>query len=190
MATIQKAEGYSVVFTTLKEEKDAVLPEKQKDLLMKLFRTFGCFSMFLEEKNIEELKSIRVDGGAIQPEPGLYVVVIQDFVTDLTNTELQAVVLHELGHITNGHFNKIKSGEAVVIDNVLEDVNLELEADEFAAKYVGKAAMKSAVVKVIHNTVNLAQRMAEVGNKPFHRDVYLHEIFNTEGIKTRLNALN
>ncbi len=190
MATIQKAEGYSVVFTTLKEEKDAVVPERQKDLVMKLFRAFGCFSMFLEEKNIDELKNIQVDGGAVRPDPGLYVVVVQDFVTDLTNTELQAVILHELGHISKGHFDKIKSGEAIVIDNVLEDVNLELEADDLAVKYVGKAAMKSAVVKVIHNTVNLAQRMAEVSNKSFHRDVYLHEIFNAEGIKTRLNALN
>lgn len=190
MATIHKANGYSVFMTTLKEEIEAVIPEKQKELTMKLMQAFGCFSMIMEEKNFEELKSIRVDGGAKDAEPGLYIVVVQDFVTDLTSAELSSVILHELGHIRLGHLDKIKSGEAKSINNVLDDINLEIEADQFAVGYTSKAAMKSAIVKVIHNTVSLAERLATAAKKPFHRDVYLHEIFSAEGMKTRLNALN
>lgn len=190
MATLQKAEGYSVFFTTLKEEMQAVVPEKQKELMMKLFQAFGCMSMFLDENNIKEMKSIQVNGEQNQVEPGFYVIVVQDFTQGLSEKELGAVILHEIGHVLLEHHAKMKSGQAATVNNILVDVNLELEADAYAVKYVGKEIMKSALEKVITATVSLCENMARKANKPFHRDVYLHELFTSEHIKPRLAALS
>lgn len=190
MSTIQKGEGYSVFFTTLKEEMQAVIPEKQKDLMMRFFQVFGCMSMLLDENNIKDMKAIQVNGEQNHVDPGFYVIVVQDFVKDLSETELNAVILHEVGHIRHDHLSKLKSGQAKTYDNLLIDLDMELEADAFAAKHVGKETMKSALEKVLTGTVNLAETFAHRASKPFHRDVYLHELFSSDAIKTRLAALS
>lgn len=190
MAKLYHAEGYSVSFTTLKEELQNVVKEKQGDALLGLLKAAGCFSVWMTEKAIENMKSIQVNGDVNTVKPGFYIIVVEDFVTKLNKIELDAILYHELGHITNDHLGKLAAGKTDKVGNILNDVSMELEADAFALKYVEKHVLKTAIEKVIHGTVDVIERVAKLTNAPFHRDVCLHEMFTNPHIKTRLEALS
>lgn len=190
MSSIVKRDGYSVCFSTLEEELASVRPEFRSTARRKLFTTSGCFSMFIDEQAIEAIKNLWAEGAAVALDPGFYVVIVKDFVETLSKEEVDAVILHEVGHVRHDHMGKVKTGEANAIDNILVNTDMELEADQFAVNYVGKGVMKSALEKIFHRTADLIHDHAVKNEKPFHKDVFLHQLYSDECIKARLAALS
>ena len=70
---------------------------------------------------------------------------------NFAQSEIDAVVAHEEGHIVLGHINKIMAAaqEANFEGcNISSDIGLEYEADQYACKKVSKDAMIGALQKI------------------------------------------
>ena len=131
MAKMYQGEGYMLSVTTLQEEIAGVVKEKQEDALMGILKTGGCFSICMTEESIAEMKRLQVNGNMNTVRPGFYVILVEDFVANLSKTEVDAIVYHELGHIAHDHLSKLTAGKVEKADNIINDVSLELEADAF-----------------------------------------------------------
>ena len=190
MATIQKAEGYTVLYTTIEEELSHVLPELQEPTLKRIFELNGCFTVNFTQEHITEGSKNLKEGLNLGLEPGAHVIIVSDFVTTMTDDEQKAIVMHEVGHIKHDHLFKISDGSAQVLNNIVDSVAMELEADQYAVNHVGKPVMKSAIEKLIHRGADLLERIASLSGKQFQKAEYLTEFFNNESIKIRLNALS
>lgn len=190
MATIQKAEGYNVLYTTIEEELSHVLPELQEPTLKRFFELNGCFTVNLTQEHIVEGGKNLKEGKSLGLEPGVYVIIVSDFVVTMNDDEKKAIVMHEVGHIAHEHLFKASEGSVQLLNNVIDSVAMELEADQYAVNHVGKTVMKSAIEKLIHRGADLLERIASLSGKQFQKAEYLTEFFNNESIKIRLNALS
>lgn len=190
MATIQKTEGYTVVYTTIEEELSHVLPELQEPTLKRIFELNGCFCINLTQEHIVEGNKNLKEGMTLGLEAGLHIMIVSDFVATMSEDERKAIVLHEVGHITHEHLYKISEGAVQVVNNIADSVDMELEADQYAATHVGKEVMKSAIEKLIYRGADLIEKIASLCGNQFEKTEYLDQFFNNESIKTRLNALN
>lgn len=79
-------------------------------------------------------------------KPGYQIVLVKDFIQNLTKTEKKAVMYHELGHMVNGDLEGEKKSGLVL------NLGYEVAADAYAAKHVGKVAMRNALIKMRDNT--------------------------------------
>lgn len=74
------------------------------------------------------------------------VSIISDFFKDLTKDEVNAVIHHEFGHIASRRQSAmLMSGE---VSGILMDLDIELEADRYAAAFCGRDNMLSALLKL------------------------------------------
>lgn len=81
------------------------------------------------------------------------VIYLEEACEGLTSEELQAVLLHEEGHVRLGHMEAFAATGGA---GVMMDLDSEMEADAYSASVVGKKVMASALTKVI---INLAKRV-------------------------------
>lgn len=93
---------------------------------------------------------------------GYCINVVTDILPDLSKEELEAVIAHEIGHIAHGHL----IGQTGVINNL----NSELEADDFAVAHTSAVAFKSALTKIRdHNIERIQPELLEAINQRIER---------------------
>ncbi|WP_396190433.1 hypothetical protein [Flavobacterium sp.] len=117
--------------------------------------------------------------------PGPAIVIIDEFVSSLSQEEATALYYHELGHIRLGHLNKVKSGSGVVVNS-----EWELEADAFAVNLVGKEAVKNSVEKILTHSSKFATKFLQDKGKDVSEEEVLTEILSNTVIQARFSALN
>lgn len=94
--------------------------------------------------------------------------------------ELSAILAHEQGHIDLGHLEKHKG-----VKGVVDDMEIELEADAYAAKKCGAKVMRAALGKTLSGIIGeLADRYEIPENVKFkiYRDA-------VRKLKPRLSAI-
>lgn len=74
------------------------------------------------------------------------VSLISEFFNDLTKDEINAVIHHEFGHIASRRQRAMLMSDETT--GILMDLDIELEADAYAAAFCGKVNMLSALVKL------------------------------------------
>lgn len=190
MTTIQKAEGYTVVYTTIEEELSHVLPDLQELTLNRIFELNGCFCVNLTQEHIVEGNKNLREGTTLGLEAGLHIMIVSDFMATMSDDEKNAIIMHEVGHIRHEHLYKISEGSVQMVKDIANSVDMELEADRYAATHVGKDVMKSAMEKLIYRGADLLEKIASLHGNQFNKTEYLDLFFNNETIKTRLNALS
>jgi len=114
-------------------------------------------------------KQFEIDGGknlptiisqlAQNPNPQLWMsgefkMNSRSFIV-LTREEIEAVIAHELAHIVLGHFPKGPNEESR-----LEE---EIEADNFATRYVSRRALIGAIEKLSSNEYEKTTRIEAIG---------------------------
>lgn len=87
-------------------------------------------------------------------EYGLFKMDSRSFVI-LTREETEAVIAHELAHIVLGHFSEEPNEELYI--------KLEIEADNFASKYVSGQALVRAINIESHSEHERAMRIKALG---------------------------
>ncbi len=89
----------------------------------------------------------------------LYILMDMVSVGKLSDSEMEAVLAHEVGHYVLGHLNyRLPDG-----DVGFDGFKREMEADSFAAKYEGNEAIVSAVKKLVWNENEKKIRLAALG---------------------------
>ena len=78
-----------------------------------------------------------------------YVVIIDDLFKELSVNAKQYVLGHELGHYNLGHLKKFEDPNFTSIDNIENKIELEYQADEYAAKMFGYVNVVKAIDEVI-----------------------------------------
>lgn len=116
--------------------------------------------------------------------------VVKEFGEQLSSKDMDALLLHEEGHIRHGHERPEHVAGKQVIHGILVDLQAELDADAYAAKRVGKRQMAIALTHAIEVTVNMMS--TKFGTVP--RDEGLHSkaltaFMMNEQFRTRIAAL-
>ena len=70
-----------------------------------------------------------------------FITAHRDYIDLMECDHVKALLLHEEGHIVCGHTERYTQ-----LDHHLED---ELEADQYAAEFIGKTVLRDALVSVI-----------------------------------------
>ena len=83
----------------------------------------------------------------LTPESTIF--VCGEIADQLTKDQLIAIVLHEAGHVANGDVEKMADVKPGV---VVLNPSMELSADAYAAKYVGKENLAAALIRVCELT--------------------------------------
>lgn len=151
MANIVKVkEGVFVYNSSIKEEILSIPQEFHQRALETFFSICGCYSIHLTEDGIKKMQSVMVN--PLEMEPGNYVVILEEFFSVLTEEQKQAVIAHELFHISDGHTLAAASHAE---GDIYLNLEMELAADRAAVEEVGKEAMASAIVALIARSRDL-----------------------------------
>lgn len=75
-----------------------------------------------------------------------FILVSTELKNRLTEEELNAIILHEQGHIVKGHGN---NPDVKKTNGVIDSLEYEVEADLYAASNVGKEVVISALKKMV-----------------------------------------
>ncbi len=86
----------------------------------------------------------------------LIIFIDMRLISELTDTEMKAVLAHEIGHYVLGHLNYRTLFEGVA---TFDGLDREMGADFFAAKYEGRDAISSAVKKLVWDEVEKTTRL-------------------------------
>lgn len=188
-------EKVGLSITTIQEEL-AFLPEDVKQTVkQRLCTSGGIFVAVVTVEMIQNMKNIMTDSDVAasmdQVVPGPNITVLTDFVEGLSNEELKAALMHEIGHIKDGILDRLDQCAAEqTVGCFVIDLKAEMAADEYAAKMVNKEAMRSAIVKLIHNTVKVVYKFASPeAKKPDHNEV-VSQMLADPIIAARLAALS
>ena len=189
MVTLCDVEGFNVVHTTLDDELSNVRPEHKAKVGTSLVAAFGCYSVILEQADIDQMASLQVNPTTMM-KPGAYVIVLEDFIKTLTPQERAAIVYHEIGHLVNDHLVNVNPENIIEQTKILANTEAELEADQYAVNRVGKAVMKSALEKVISNGVDVIEELAAKKGKPFDKGAFLAAVYAEDQLRVRFAALS
>lgn len=198
----------SITVTTIELERAAAPTTEMADaIIATMVACSGFATTVLTEATMAAIleSGYKPDGMA---KVGPVIGVLGDIANRLQPEEVQAMVLHEEGHVVLGHlegFDKVAdaaiassldcSKQNVVknLENLQASVQLhrEMEADAYAASIMGAAVVRTAIISVIGATCSLvAEKMAEKGNMDFDRTAMFDQSMADPIITTRLNALN
>lgn len=114
---------------------------------------------------------------ALQGYVGKEIIWMEESSLELfTKQQLMAILRHEEAHIINGDLEGV--------EGIVDDLDAELAADAYAAKTVGKKAMKFALMKAVWHIV----KRTSVRGK-FGKIIEFLSIIGSGDIKQRLDAL-
>ena len=104
-----------------------------------------CTAVINEEAFTKALKEIDLDGKVTNKE--VMILADHDIVSCLTEDELHAILMHEVGHVVNKHLAKVEE----VNENGIGDYDwMEVQADNYAISTgASKKDLLSAIVKLI-----------------------------------------
>ena len=104
-----------------------------------------------------------------------FVSMHKDFIKEISPEAVQAILLHEEGHIALGHY--------VHYSELGHNLQHELEADAYAAARVGKSAVAEALKE------SLRVLIPYMGVPENERDDCLNHVLNSENMLPRFEAL-
>ncbi len=184
-------EGYNaaIIVTTIAEELSAVSPELHTQTLKTICLSGGAMCLNVTQQYLDyvlgselvtpEAKQVMA---AYKPVPT--VVLYEDFFTEMSKEESEAVMWHEVGHIVNSHH--LQPANEGLFSVVLEN---EVTADAFAAEKVSKEAMSSALHKLFRATAKQIAPIAVNRGKEFDEEEYYQEVIAEPAIQARFAAL-
>jgi Zn-dependent peptidase ImmA (M78 family) len=108
------------------------------------------------------------------------IFVAQYMIDGLEPNELNAIIAHEQGHIVLGHLEKHEGAKGII-----DDMEIELEADAFACNQYGARTVRAALGKTL--TTMLADFSAEYDISIEQRTAFYRNA--VRGLKPRLSAL-
>lgn len=113
----------------------------------------GCYLSFVHKGALNDLpkeikeKLTKEELVKIKKREGSQVIQILDLVIkDLEEEELESIILHEIGHLVNGHLLEIHNNKE---KGIINKIRYELEADQFASDIVGKNTMLRTIIKML-----------------------------------------
>ena len=166
--------------TTMKVElalhSDPVIKSKITDLA---FKTLGCFAYHYTTEQAQQAS----EALGYKVPSGDHIVLIEDFLVDLSDEEQEAVLAHELGHIVHGHLKNLTE------TGILNNLELELEADRYALEK-GKTGKQlvSAITKLAHTGDNLIQKVPGVSEK-IRPGEFVEKVFADPILQKRMSTL-
>ena len=129
---------------------------------------YGAAKLFEKERpgqlNALQLQRIEVCEG------GTFIQAVKELYEQLPQDERDAIILHEEGHAALGHLDEDRIKEAVIVNGILADIQAELEADDYAARRVGKKTFAKALVHTLENMIEFV--LTEGKTVPLNRDRY------------------
>jgi hypothetical protein len=152
-------------------------------------------------ENIDQIRIIVMSGGAMASNigkiaaeergvaEGIHINIYEEMMTEHTEEEREAILQHELGHVKHNHIDKTEyptDAQPFFIENL----EYELEADEYAVGKTSKIAMRSALLKsvkavgVFGSSVN-----AILGLPPLDEVALAKFALENLAFQTRLKAL-
>jgi Zn-dependent protease with chaperone function len=143
--------------------------------LMGLSALGGAYAVKITPETIIAMSKLYSDGGRkmaakfveLTVKPGYQIVLVSDFIADLTVSERKAVLYHELGHLVN------KDLETPEAKGVLIEPEYELAADRYAAVAVGRKHMRNAILKLRKNMdLRITGQLSEEKAKEFQEELY------------------
>ena len=166
--------------TTMKVEvalhSDPIVKSKVTALA---FKTLGCFAYHYTSEQANQASDML----GYKVLPGDHIVLIEDFLVDLSDEEQEAVLAHELGHVVHGHLkNRTETG-------ILNSLELELEADRYALEkgMTGKQLV-SALAKLAHTGDNLIQKVPGISEK-IRPGEFVEKVFADPILQKRMSTL-
>ncbi|WP_396190432.1 M48 family metalloprotease [Flavobacterium sp.] len=149
------------------------------DVLKFLVTAGGCFAYNMTDEmaailNQQRSTSIYRSGNAV--------VIFDDVVVNHTEDEVMAIYLHELGHFRLGHMKDMTE--------VLINPQYEMDADAFAADLTSKQTVKSALLKMIAKTSQIAVKALSDQGKHTTEEKLTAEFMADPVFHQRLAALN
>lgn len=184
----QIIDGIIINFPSLQSELSVLPKEYHREVKIKVFATMGCASFIQTQEQIDHVRKAVSETVADAMTVGPQVVIFREFVTELSDEEIKAIVFHELGHIKQDHLVKYSNlcNELGFLDNV----QAEIEADSYAASVVGKEVMKSALYKVITGMPNVIQTWTNNSVDILQVQAEYQQILTSEMMTKRFKALN
>lgn len=122
---------------------------------------------------------------------GTSVIQVVDVYRDrLATKDLDALILHEEGHIHHGHEMPGNMRGKQIVNGILIDLQAELQADAYAASKVGKRQMAIALTHAAEVMVELAA--TKIGTVPRNETVRreaLNQVMFNPQFRARIAAL-
>lgn len=175
---------YSVVSYTVKEAMAKISSEKEALAVADhVHMTGGAYALVLS-KDAAVALSATFDTSI---PAGNTIFMVEELFKGFSDEEVEAVRCHELGHIRLGHLKNIDPTE--VVNGIVANVQIELEADAYAASLCGKEAVRGFLIKAMRLC---AKRQAKIST--LTADVKTQEecyevLLTDSNFKRRLDAL-
>ena len=122
---------------------------------------------------------------------GFIIQVIKDFTTGISDEDMQAMLLHEYGHVHYGHTLPENIAKKKTQNGIMDDVQSEIEADAYAASIIGKRRMAIALTHMVENVAKFFA--TKNNNQALDKDVYteiLTSMLISENTRKRFLALS
>lgn len=175
--------GFTIYLTSIQEELEINEGEARQRALQIMYMGGGIFLNHLDE-NAAKIFSDTYDKDV--PE-GPMLIVLKDFVVNLSKEEVDAIYYHELGHLELGHLASVdKTGDLHFHVND----QFELEADQYALRFTTKEIFLSALTKLLDNNVTLLENYYKEVSVPYNKEEVYKLLFENELTKKRFAAMN
>ncbi len=191
--TILEQFNVAVIRSTIKEELEAVAEEAHPQTLKMMCLSGGALCLNITEQYLAAIQSsemVTAEAKAIAAtyKPLPTVVLINDFFTEHSEEEKQAVMFHEIGHIVADHVSTANTSK-VDENGFLSVLEYELQADAFAAEMVSKQAMAAGLKKCIVQVGVQIQKSANRKKLAFDAAKFQEQAFSEPMYVARLAAL-
>lgn len=167
------------------------------EVVRKLLLTGGMFAVHIPKGGVMNLplsiaqltKKVELD--CLTMLEGTSVIQVVDVYRDrLSEKDMDALLMHEEGHIRHGHEMPGNIKDKQVMNGIMVDLHSELQADAYAASKVGKRQMAIALTHAAEVMVELAA--TKIGtiprNESVRREALNNVMFNPH-FRARINAL-
>lgn len=191
MSNYSMIAGYNaaLMVTTVAEELAAITPDLHKSTLKTICISGGAMCINITQEYIDYLLNseqvtdeAKVTIATYKPVPT--VIMYEDFFTNVTKGEAQAILMHEVGHIVHEHH--LQAATEGVFNLVTEN---EMMADAFAAEKTSKQDMVNGLKKLLLNTGTKIAEIAKEKGKEYSAEEYYQEAMSQPHIQARFAAL-
>ena len=129
----------------------------------------SAFALLIGEEHVAQYAALLPKKASLL-RPGMVISVCQDALNALAADEADAIIAHEEGHILSGHVlyaHELGLTDVGVGAPVVVNTAVELAADAYAAKRVGKGAMRRALLAIFRWQVDTIFGLyRRLGKKP------------------------
>lgn len=197
----------SITVTTIElEQQSAPTPEIAGAAILTMVACGGFLATVITKSKLDFASKMgyKIDQNS---KTGPVITILDDIAKRLKPEEVQAIALHEEGHVILGHLEGMNKDDGEVAinsidfsyDDVLKNLNLiaenskqqnELDADAYAAGVMGASVVRSAIIAVLKSQSREIVKLAAINGQTLkYRDV-LKSSLNHPDIRDRLDALN